>query len=136
MKLLLLLMFACSLNAQVEKDELGFETFSYVDGDTTYVMKKYFMAFLKEGPMRDQDEKTTARIQEEHLAHMGKLADEGKINIAGPFGDEGEFQGIVIYSVPTLEEAIKLTSEDPAVIAGRLIIEVRPWWAAIGSTLK
>ena len=27
-----------------------YETFSYQDGDTTYVMKKYFICFLKTGP--------------------------------------------------------------------------------------
>ena len=66
---------------------------------------------------------------------MNKLAEEKKICIAGPFGDDGELRGVVIYSVPTLEEAQRLVETDPAVIAGRLIIEVHPWWAAKGSSL-
>lgn len=121
---------------EIVLDENGCETFLMVEGDTTYVMKKYFMAFLEEGPSRDQSPEEAATIQAGHLAHMDDLAQKGIINIAGPFGDDGTAKGIVIYSVPTIEEAIRLTEMDPAVKAGRLIIRVRPWWAAVGSTLK
>ena len=118
-----------------EVDTSLFETFEYTDGDTTYLMKKYYMVFLKNGPNRNQDEGTAARIQEEHLAHMARLADEKKIVSAGPFDDDGDIRGIVIYSVSSLEEAKELTSQDPAVIAGRLVVEVHPWWAAVGTML-
>ncbi len=121
---------------EIKIDKDGFETFAYQEGDSTYVMKKYFLAFLKRGDNRSHSEEEAARIQTAHLAHMDKLAKEGKINIAGPFGDDGDIRGIVIYSVPTLEEAKKLTQNDPAVVAGRLKIEVHPWWAAKGSTLN
>ena len=116
-------------------DEEGFETFKMQEGDTTYTMKKYFMAFLKAGENRSQSPEEAAQIQEAHLAHMAALAEEDKICIAGPFGDDGEFRGIVIYNVPTLEQAKALTQADPAVKAGRLIIDVKPWWAAKGSKL-
>ena len=98
-------------------------------------MQKYFMALLKAGPDRDHSPEEAAVIQKGHLDHMNKLAEEKKICIAGPFGDDGELRGVVIYSVPTLEEAQRLVETDPAVIAGRLIIEVHPWWAAKGSSL-
>ncbi len=112
-----------------------FETFEYTDGDTTYLMKKYYMVFLKTGPNRSQDSLTAARIQEEHLAHMSRLAEQKKICAAGPFTDGGDIQGIVVYSVSNMEEAIALTNEDPAVKAGRLTIEIHPWWAAVGTML-
>ncbi|XLS29060.1 YciI family protein [Flavobacteriaceae bacterium M23B6Z8] len=112
------------------------ETFSYVEGDTTYVMQKYFMVFLKKGPNRDQDSMTTAQLQEQHMAHLEKMHLEGKICIAGPFQDESDVSGIVIYNTPTLEEADSLANEDPAVKAGRLLVETHPWWAAKGSKLR
>jgi len=121
---------------EVQIDENGFETFTMTDGDTTYIMKKYFMAFLNEGPTRDHSAEEAAVIQKGHLAHMDKLAQEGIIQIAGPFGDDGKTKGIVIYAIPTLAEALNLTNMDPAVKAGRLEVEIRPWWAAVGSTLK
>lgn len=118
-----------------EVDTSLFETFEMTEGDTTYLMKKYYMVFLKNGPTRDQDEATAAKIQTAHLAHMNRLAEEKKIVSAGPFDDDGDIRGIVIYSVSSMEEAEELTSEDPAVKAGRLVVEVHPWWAAVGTML-
>ena len=114
----------------------GFEVFQMEDGDTTYLMKKYFMVLLLEGPHRDQGEEEAAKIQEAHLKHMSDLAAVDKINIAGPFDDDSSISGMVIYSVPTLEEATRLANQDPAVKAGRLKVKVHPFWAAVGSTLK
>ncbi len=114
-----------------------FQIFEMKEGDVTYVMKKYFIAFLKEGSKRDQPEEEAKEIQAAHMAHLGKLADEKRICMVGPFGEDADsdIQGIIIFSVPDKEEAIRLAAEDPAVKAGRLIIEVQPWWAAMGSEL-
>ena len=109
--------------------------FQYTEGDTTYTMKKYIICFLKKGPNRDQDKAAADSIQKLHLAHMDRLGKEGKIAIAGPFGDEGDIRGIVVYDVESIEEAKELTSGDPAVKAGRLVMEFHPWWAAKGSKL-
>ncbi len=120
---------------EVAKEEPAFETFEMKEGDTTYLMKKYFMCFLKAGPKRDQTEEEQAKIQEGHMANINKLAEDKKICIAGPFGDDGDIRGILIFNVPTMEEAEKLAAQDPAVQAGRLIMEFHPWWAAVGSKL-
>ena len=48
----------------------------------------------------------------------------------GPFGDDGDIRGATIYRVATAEEAQRLASGDPAVKAGRFIVEVHPWWLA------
>lgn len=117
-------------------DSLGFQTFKMTEGDTTYVMKQYFFGLIKKGPMRGQDEATAAKLQSQHLAYMDKIAGAGKLDIAGPFGGESENQGIVIYNVPTFEDARSLANNDPMVKAGRLVIEVLPLWAAKGSSLK
>ncbi len=112
------------------------ETFTMEQGDTTYVMQKYFMVFLKSGPERSQSKEEAMEIQEKHLAYLQKMAEEGKTSITGPMGDDGEIRGIVIYNTATAEEARRLAEGDPAVKAGRLVVEVHPWWAAKGSALK
>lgn len=112
------------------------ETFEMEFGDSTIVMQKYFIAFLKAGPNRSQSEEEAADIQEKHLAHLTKLYEMGKTSITGPFDDDGEIRGIVIYNTATMEEARKLANMDPAVKAGRLIVEMHPWWAKKGSVLK
>jgi len=133
----LLLCFNTFVHAQeLIVDENGFQTFEISESDTSYLMKQYFFGLIKKGPMRGQDEAVAATLQTEHRAYMGQIANEGKLDIAGPFGGDDDNQGIVIYNVATYEEARELANNDPMVKAGRLIIEVLPLWAAKGSSLK
>ena len=116
----------------------GYQIFDYVDEKTgdSIIMQQYFIAFLKSGPNRNQSEEEAAKLQEAHLAHLGRMYDEGYADISGPFGDDGEIRGITIYSTPTLKMADSLANLDPMVKAGRLVIEVHPWWAAKGFSLR
>lgn len=112
------------------------DEFELKDGDTTLTMKKYFVCFLKTGPERNQDSVTAARIQEEHLAYILWMRRSGFVSAAGPMEGSKDIRGIMIFNVKTKEEAEKLTSDDPAVKAGRLVAEIYPWWSAKGSVLK
>lgn len=123
------------------KEELtgkGFKIFEYVDEKTqdTVLMQQYFMAFLKKGPIRGQNEEEAAELQKEHLAHLSKMYEMGYADISGPFGDDGDIRGITIYNVPTLKIADSLANSDPMVKAGRLEIEIHPWWATKGFPLR
>lgn len=99
-------------------------------------MKTFYMVFLNKGSKRDQDSATAEQIQKMHLAHMDSLAAQKKLVVAGPFLDEGNTRGICIYSVATLEEAKMLAEGDPAVKAGRLAVEVRPWMTQKGVKIE
>ncbi len=116
----------------------GYQVFDFVDEESgdTILMQQYFMAFLKSGPIRSRDQAEADSIQQLHLAHLARMYEEGFADISGPFGDEGETRGVTIYNVPTLEMADSLANMDPAVQSGRLVIEVRPWWAAKGYPLR
>jgi uncharacterized protein YciI len=96
--------------------------------DTNQSLKRYWMVFLKKGPLRNQDSITAARIQHAHLAGINHLVAAGKLVIAGPFENDNDFLGIFIMDCPDSLEAAGLVSKDPAVAAGRLIFEIRPWW--------
>ena len=72
------------------------------------------------------------RIQAAHLANIQRLAKEGKILVAGPFADNGDWRGIFIYKCASLAEAYALAESDPEVQAGRLRIEIHPWMTAKG----
>ena len=121
-----------------ELDSKGFQTFDYIDEKTkdTVLMQQYFIAFLKTGPNRGQSEKEVDSLQKLHLEHLGRMYELGYADISGPFGDEGEIRGITIYNVPTLQIADSLAHLDPMVAAGRLAIELHPWWAAKGFSLR
>jgi len=116
----------------------GYQIFDYVDeksGDTV-IMQQYFIAFLKKGPNRLQSEEEAKKLQKEHLAHLGKMYELGYADISGPFGDDGDIRGITIYNTPTQKMADSLATSDPMVKAGRLAIEMHPWWAAKGFPLR
>ncbi len=116
----------------------GFETFDYIDEKTqdTIIMQKYFMAFLKKGPIRSQNEEVDKGLQEEHLEHLSRMYDEGFADLIGPFGDDGDIRGIAVYNVPTKKMADSLANLDPMVQAGRLKVEMHPWWCAKGQSLR
>lgn len=94
------------------------------------------MVFLKKGPNRAQDSASTANLQKEHLAHLTWLYEEGYTSLTGPMGDDGELRGMVVFNTPTQVQADSLARLDPMVKAGRLEVEVRPWWVAKGGKLK
>ncbi|CAL68331.1 YciI family protein [Christiangramia forsetii] len=123
-----------SIEKQLKKD--GYQTFSYKAGDTTYLMQQYYMVFLKSGPKRNQDSTKAAELQKQHLAHLARLDEEGYTSLTGPMGDDGDLRGIVVFNTATQKEADSLANLDPMVEAGRLVVEVRPWWVAKGGKLK
>jgi uncharacterized protein YciI len=49
---------------------------------------------------------------------MGRLAEEGKLVLAGPLADNAPNRGLFILNVESLEEAEELVKTDPAVKAG------------------
>ncbi len=99
-------------------------------------MKQYFFVMLTKGTNRTHDSTTAAQIQKGHMDNMQRLADQGKLIVAGPFGDDGNWRGIFIMDVPTKEEAERLLQTDPAVAAGRLSYEIHPWWTMQNCVFK
>lgn len=95
-------------------------------------MKMYVLCILKTGP-KDAEIKGKERdeIFAGHFANIGKLADEGKLAVAGPFGkNDRNYRGLYIFNVATIEEAEKLVMLDPAVKAGVFIPELTPWYGS------
>ena len=99
-------------------------------GADDYGMKQYVMAFLKAGPNRPTDSAARMKLQMAHLKNIGRLANEGKLIVAGPFLDDQPIKGIFIFNVSTIEEAKKLTETDPAIQAVSLIMELHPWYGS------
>ena len=99
-------------------------------GADQYGMKSYVLAFLKVGPNRNQDSMRTAQLMRKHLDNINRMADEGKLAVAGPFLDDGDIRGIYIFNVTTIEEARALTETDPAIKEGRLVMELHPWYGS------
>jgi uncharacterized protein YciI len=61
------------------------------------------------------------------MANINRLAKMGKLVLAGPFYEDGDRRGVFIFKTESLSEAQALTDTDPAVIAGRLKIDLYRW---------
>ncbi len=124
---------SCAGEPQVEAPKKGNEFDQKLAtelGADDYGMKQYVIAFLKRGPNQDQSEEEVQRLQRAHMDNIGKLAEQRKLVVAGPFMDDTELRGIYIFDVKTVEEAEELTKSDPAIKAGRLVMELHPWYGS------
>jgi uncharacterized protein YciI len=81
------------------------------------------------------DDDTLDRIQVEHLAHHDRLRAAGLVATNGPVLDQADetLRGLTFYRTGSLDEARRLAEEDPAVRAGRLVVEVMTWWCPAGT---
>ncbi len=97
-------------------------------------IKQFWFVMLLKGNNRTQDSAVAAKLQEGHMANIKKLYSEGKLKVAGPFGDDGNWRGVFIFDVATKEEVEEILNTDPAIAAGRLAYEIHPWYTSpIGS---
>lgn len=75
-----------------------------------------------------------ARLQDAHLAHQAGLLDRGHVIAAGPLdgADDERFCGFVVLGVD-VDMARELYANDPAVRAGRLVVQVMSWQVPAGN---
>lgn len=133
--LMIFLLIMCSPPATEKPEEAvaesGYDSLLAAEtGADPYGMRKYVIAYLKPGPNRDQDSTEAAQLQRAHMDNIVRMAEAGKLALAGPFMDDHGVQGIYVFAVETIEEAEALTNTDPAVQAGRLVMELHPWYGS------
>jgi uncharacterized protein YciI len=96
-------------------------------------MTTYYVGLLYRGPKWTPGETPgLKRLFEDHLAHIRRMADSDKLLLAGPFTDDGTLRGMLVFQVDSMEEARALANADPVVKAGRLRVEMHPWYSAKG----
>lgn len=99
-----------------------------------FEFEQFTLVLLKRPPQAPKlEEKQLEELQKQHLAHLGKMREQGKMVIAGPFSDQRDpaYRGACIYRLP-IEEARKLAESDPMVKAGRLAVEALTWHVGKG----
>lgn len=108
-------------------------------GADEYGMKNYIFVLLKTGPTIVEPGARRDSLFKGHMANINKLASEGKLFVAGPFGENQlGYRGIFILNVRTIEEAKVLLEGDPTVKEKIFETELVPWYgsAALGEYLK
>jgi uncharacterized protein YciI len=100
-------------------------------GADDYGMRKYVMAFLMRGDsVSNYSPEQRSEIQGGHMANISRMAEMGKLIVAGPFFGNDDLRGIYIFDVQTLEEAKELTETDPAIKAGVLKMDLKEWYGS------
>ncbi len=68
-------------------------------------IKQYYFVMLTKGENANKiDSLKLKQLMIGHLNNIKKMASDGKLLIAGPFGDDGNWRGIFIFNVKTEEE--------------------------------
>lgn len=126
---ILLCLLGRSLHAQ--------RTFDATIGDTTYHMKQYwFVLYTRGADTTALDSATSAALLKEHLAHQQAQSDRGLIVMAGPFGGNKDWRGLLLYDCDSQDEVEGYLQQDPFVERGRLQYEIHSWYGAVGTKLK
>jgi len=127
--LIFLLSLSCVVFAQ-EKNSYD-EKLAKELGGNDNGMKTYVFCILKTGSNTTATKEEKAKYFEGHMANINRLADEGKLIVAGPFmKNDRNYRGIFIFNVTTIEEAQALVETDPAVKAKIFEAELTPWFCS------
>ena len=94
-------------------------------------MRSYILVILKTGANRVPDGPIRDAMFKGHFANIKRLAAEGKMAVAGPFGDDNnDWRGMFIFAVDSPEEAQALVATDPVIKSGEMVAEYHRLFAS------
>lgn len=135
-----LFLLIIAINIQAQSGKLTYnKLFADSLGADEYGMKPYILVILKTGEVEIKNKKMVDSLFTGHMKNIGRLADMGKLVVAGPLQkNEKNYRGIFILNVKTIEEAKQLLNTDPAIKAKLLNSELFEWYgsAALPMYLK
>ncbi len=99
-------------------------------------LKEYIFVMLKSGPDRSQSEAELKKLQAGHLDNIRSMAESGMLAIAGPFAEDIDWRGILIFNIMDTVKVKSMLNDDPAIKAGRLTFELHPIFSTPGRCLK
>ncbi|MFA6058976.1 MAG: YciI family protein [Taibaiella sp.] len=134
MKNLLFLLFFCFsgtlLQAQSSNPQYDKALADSLGGDD-YGMKMYTFIILKTGPNPIHDKKIRDSLFAGHMANINRLADMGKLVVAGPFETNAhQYRGLFILNVNSTEEAKALLDQDPVLHSKLMEAEIFQWYGS------
>jgi uncharacterized protein YciI len=95
-------------------------------------MRQYVLVILKTGPTRVTDPEARKAMFEGHFANMTRLAEAGKLVLAGPLDGVDGWRGLFVYAVADIKEAQQLTATDPVITEGEMVAEYHQWYGSAG----
>ena len=105
-------------------------------GADDYGMRSYVLVILRTGPTKVTDPDERKAMFAGHMANIQRLAKEGKLALAGPFGDAaGDWRGLFVFAVGSVDEAKALVATDPVIIKGEMVAEYHKWYGSAANML-
>ncbi len=101
-------------------------------GADDYGMKKYVFIILKTGSNKATDKHFVDSMFDGHMKNIGRLAELGKLVVAGPMlaKNDKEYRGIFVLNTSSLDEAKQLLQSDPAIHSNLLEPEMYSWYCS------
>ncbi|WNI35721.1 YciI family protein [Chryseobacterium sp. SG20098] len=123
--------FSFAQEKKAEKSKYNQELATSLGADK-YGMKPYTIVMLTTGTTKIEDKAKMGELMKGHMSNIGKLANEGKIVVAGPFLEKNKenYRGMFIFNTQSKEEAEQWVKTDPAVQAGVFSYEIFPWYGS------
>lgn len=122
-------LFAFALNVNAQKPGYDSTLAKKLHADD-YGMKMYVFVMLKTGTNTSKDKVAKDKAFAGHMKNIQKMANAGKLAVAGPFENGGSNRGIFILNVTTFEEAKALLEDDTAVKEKYLEPEYTLWYGS------
>ncbi|MGE6699090.1 YciI family protein [Hyphomonas sp. NPDC076900] len=95
-------------------------------------MRSYVLAILKTGPqdaaITDKDQR--AELFAGHFSNMGRLAEDGKLVLAGPLGGEDGRRGLFILNTSDIATAQEWVASDPTIEAGIFTVDYSKYYGS------
>lgn len=108
--------YDAALAARLGADELG--------------MRPYVLTILKTGPRRMPAGAERDEMFRGHFANIQRLADEGKLVLAGPLDGVDGWRGLYVFAVREIDEARALTATDPVIVKGEMVAEHHQYYGS------
>ena len=95
-------------------------------------MRQYVFVLLKTGPTPVPEGDERKAMFAGHMANMNRLAEEGKLVMAGPLDKVDGWRGLFIFAETDIEAVKKMVATDPVIIKGEMIAEYHKWYGSAG----
>lgn len=100
-------------------------------GADDYGMKMYVMVILTTGKADIKEKAIKDSLFAGHMANINRLAKEGKLVVAGPFGkNDINYRGVFVFNTPSVDDTKVMVGTDPAVKAGVFDAFYIPWYCS------
>lgn len=93
-------------------------------------MRPYVLVILKSSATPVPKGEARDAMFRGHFANMERLANDGKLVLAGPLDGVDGWRGLFVLAVSDLEEARALVATDPVVAQGEMVPELHKYYGS------